>query len=162
MGKNLPANAGDTRYVCLIPGLGRSPGEGNDNPLQFSCLENPHGQKSLAGYSPWCCNKSDMTEQLSTAQHKHIVDSQYCVIFKYTASYFLKNCRIVLQNAYTILHSYKQHTQVSISIFLHSCSHLLLSIFFIIAISVAVSVTHCRTQLLLNDKLYSQIYSNSL
>ena len=36
----------------LIPGLGRSLGEGNDNPLQYSCLENPHGQKSLAGYSP--------------------------------------------------------------------------------------------------------------
>ena len=36
--KNLPANAGD---VCLIPGSGRSPGEGNGNPLQDSCLENP-------------------------------------------------------------------------------------------------------------------------
>ena len=36
--KNLPANAGD---AGLIPGLGRSPGEGNGNPLQYSCLENP-------------------------------------------------------------------------------------------------------------------------
>ena len=36
--KNLPANAGDTGS---IPGLGRSPGEGNDNPLQYSCLKNP-------------------------------------------------------------------------------------------------------------------------
>ena len=36
-----------------IPGSGRSAGEGNDNPLQYSCLENPHGQKSLMGYSPW-------------------------------------------------------------------------------------------------------------
>ena len=36
--KNPPANAGD---VGLIPGLGRSPGEGNGNPLQYSCLENP-------------------------------------------------------------------------------------------------------------------------
>ena len=35
-----------------IPGLGRYPGEGNGNPLQYSCLENPHGQRSLAGYSP--------------------------------------------------------------------------------------------------------------
>ena len=41
MVKNLPANAGDTRNVGLIPGLGRSPGEGNGNPLQYSCLENP-------------------------------------------------------------------------------------------------------------------------
>ena len=38
---NLLANAGDTRDAGLIPGLGRSPGEGNGNPLQYSCLENP-------------------------------------------------------------------------------------------------------------------------
>ena len=40
MVKNLPANAGDTREVGLIPGLGRSSGEGNGNPLQDSCPEN--------------------------------------------------------------------------------------------------------------------------
>ena len=39
--KNLPANAGDTGELGLIPGLGRSPGVGNGNPLQYSCLENP-------------------------------------------------------------------------------------------------------------------------
>ena len=39
-GKNLPANAGDTRDSGLISGLGRSPGVGNGNPLQYSCLEN--------------------------------------------------------------------------------------------------------------------------
>ena len=38
--KNLPANAGDVRDTGLIPGWGRSPGEGNGNPLQYSCLEN--------------------------------------------------------------------------------------------------------------------------
>ena len=38
--KNLPANAGDTRDASLLPGLGRSPGVGNGNPLQCSCLEN--------------------------------------------------------------------------------------------------------------------------
>ena len=53
----------------LIPGLGRPCGEGHGNPLQYSCLENPHGQRSLAGYSPWGCKESDMAEQLSTAQH---------------------------------------------------------------------------------------------
>ena len=41
MVKNLPSNAGDIRDVCLIPGLGRSPGIGNGNPFQYSCLENP-------------------------------------------------------------------------------------------------------------------------
>ena len=40
MAKSLPANAGDTRDVSLIPGSGRSPGEGHGNPLQYSCLEN--------------------------------------------------------------------------------------------------------------------------
>ena len=39
--KNLPANAGDLRDVGLIPGSGRSPGGGHDNPLWYSCLENP-------------------------------------------------------------------------------------------------------------------------
>ena len=43
-------NAGD---LGSIPRSGRSPGEGNGTPLQYSCLENPHGQRSLAGYSPW-------------------------------------------------------------------------------------------------------------
>ena len=41
MVKNLPANAGDFGDMGLIPGWGRFPGEGNDNPLQYSCLENP-------------------------------------------------------------------------------------------------------------------------
>ena len=41
MVKNLPANARDVRDMGSTPGLGRSPGEGNSNPLQYSCLENP-------------------------------------------------------------------------------------------------------------------------
>ena len=50
--KNLPASAGDIRDVGSILGSGRCPGEGNGNPLQYSCLENPHGQRRLVGYSP--------------------------------------------------------------------------------------------------------------
>ena len=50
--KNTPANAGDIRDGGLIPGSGRSPGGGNGNPLQYSRLENPHGERSLVGYSP--------------------------------------------------------------------------------------------------------------
>jgi len=48
-GKEPTCNAGD---LDLIPGMERSPGGGHGNPLQYSCLKNPHGQKSLAGYSP--------------------------------------------------------------------------------------------------------------
>ena len=39
--KNLPASAGDAREMGLVPGLGRSPGVGNGNPLYSSCVENP-------------------------------------------------------------------------------------------------------------------------
>ena len=48
--KNPPVNAGDPGS---IPGSKRSPGEGNGNPLQYSCLGNPMDKRSLAGYSPW-------------------------------------------------------------------------------------------------------------
>ena len=52
-----------------IPELGRSPGGQHANLLQYSCLENPHEQKSLASYSSWGRKESDMTEQLSTHTH---------------------------------------------------------------------------------------------
>ena len=61
MVKNLPVNAGDRRDLGSIPGLGRSPGGGHGNPLQYSCLENPM-QRGLAGYSPWGHKELDMTE----------------------------------------------------------------------------------------------------
>ena len=51
-----------TQEMGSIPGLRRSPGGGHGNPLQYSCLENPHGQRSLAGYSSWGCRESDMNE----------------------------------------------------------------------------------------------------
>ena len=62
--KSLPAmqETGDTSSV---PGLGRFPGGGNANLLQYTCLENLHGQRSRAGYNPKGCKESDMTEQLS-------------------------------------------------------------------------------------------------
>ena len=61
--KESTCNSGD---LGLIPGLGRSLGGGHGNPLQYSCLENPHGQRSLAGYSPWGHKESDKTERVST------------------------------------------------------------------------------------------------
>ena len=45
-------SAWNVEHVGLIPELGRSPGGGNDNPLQYSCLENPQVQRCLAGYGP--------------------------------------------------------------------------------------------------------------
>ena len=58
-GKESACNAGN---LGSIPELGRSPGGEHGNPLQYSCLENPHGQRSLAGYSPWGLTESDLTE----------------------------------------------------------------------------------------------------
>ena len=59
-GKESTRNAGN---LGLIPELGRSPGGGHGNPLQCSCLENPHEQRSLVGYSPWGHKEFDTTEQ---------------------------------------------------------------------------------------------------
>ena len=58
-GKESACTAGD---LGLIPGLGRSLGGGHGNSLQYSCLENPHGQGSLVGYNPCGHKESDMTE----------------------------------------------------------------------------------------------------
>ena len=69
-GKESTCNAGD---LGLIPGLGRSPGERHDNPLHYSGLENPHGQRNLVGHNPWNSKESDMTEQLSTALYTHVI-----------------------------------------------------------------------------------------
>ena len=68
IGEESGCNAGD---LGLIPGLGISPGGVHGNPLQYSCLKDPHGPRSLAGYSPWGYKELDTTEQLSTAQHNH-------------------------------------------------------------------------------------------
>ena len=57
-GKASACNAGD---LGLIPGSGRSPGEGNGNPLQLLPGKS-HGWRSLIGYSPWGCKESDTTE----------------------------------------------------------------------------------------------------
>ena len=62
-------NIGD---LGSIPAFGRSLGVGHGNPLQYSCLENLHGLRSLAGYSSWGCKQLDTTERLSTAQISNI------------------------------------------------------------------------------------------
>ena len=53
--KNPPANAGDVGVEGSIPGLGRCPGGRHGNPLQYSCLENPHEERNLVDYSPQDC-----------------------------------------------------------------------------------------------------------
>ena len=74
-GKESACNGGN---LGSIPGLGRSPRGGHGNPLKCSCLEKPHGQRSLADYSPWHCKESDMTEWLSTAS-SYIISIHFSV-----------------------------------------------------------------------------------
>ena len=64
MVKKQPVNAGDLRDLGFTPGLGRSPGGGHGNPLQYSCLENPHRQRSLDNNCPQGHKESDVTSGL--------------------------------------------------------------------------------------------------
>ena len=63
-----PDGSDDKESACNVGDLDSilswedSPGGGHGNPLQYSCLENPHGQRNLEGYSPWGCKESDTTE----------------------------------------------------------------------------------------------------
>ena len=59
-GSEVKASASNVGDLGSIPGSGRSSGEGNGNPLQYSCLEN--GQRSLVGMSPWGHKEPDTTE----------------------------------------------------------------------------------------------------
>ena len=90
-GKESACNVG---HLSSISGLGRSPGEGYGNLLQCSCLENPHGQRSLAGYSPWGCKELDTNKQLSTRVPQEILNNDLFVSslnFILTFIYFCLN-----------------------------------------------------------------------
>ena len=76
--KYLPANAGDT--IDAIPGSGRSPGGGNGNPLQYSCLENPMDRGAWRAIDPGTTKKSDATE------HAHI---SLCSFYLYAIFIYL-------------------------------------------------------------------------
>ena len=70
--------------MSSIPETRRAPGGGNGNLLQYSCLQNPHGQRNLAGYSPWDHKEPDMTEQLSFQQTiVEEISGRYTEMFTY-------------------------------------------------------------------------------
>ena len=100
MVKASSCNAGD---LGSIPGLGRSPGGGCGNPLQYSCLENPLGPRSLVGYSPCGCKESDMTERLST--HTHITATQLSLLLMqrdFRKKWHLLHCSVTSLVAQTV------------------------------------------------------------
>ena len=76
-GKKSTRNAGD---LSSIPGLGRSPGGRYSNPLQYSCLENPLGQRSLAGYSPWGLKETDVTKFSTYSTCFYIIKEKWMIL----------------------------------------------------------------------------------
>ena len=88
----------------MIPELGRCPGGGHGKTLQYSCLENPHGQRSLAGSSPRGHKESDLTDQLDAQHtvctyrcnkkicHKLLIVKVGLWIIEFIISYSLNNC----------------------------------------------------------------------
>ena len=84
--KNLPVNAGDTRDACLIPGLGRFPGQRHGNPLQYACLGNPMDRGELVRlYSLW--GHKRVRHDLVTKQHK--VMQLVILFFSYSFGFVL-------------------------------------------------------------------------
>ena len=83
MVKNLPA--------VWETWVGKIPGEGYGNPLQYSCLENPHGQRSLVGYSPWGRKELEMTEPLNTAHRSS--QPQVLFLFLHRLFFFQSSLR---------------------------------------------------------------------
>ena len=90
--KESPCNAGDQSSII---GLGRSPGGGHGNPLQYSCPENPHGQRSLAA-AIHGISESDMTEWLSTAH-----DPKFFMFLLLLYHFFTDCCYMVYGNVLT-------------------------------------------------------------
>ena len=87
MVKNLLANTGD---MCSIPGSGKSPGEGNGNPLQYSSLGNPIRERSLMGYHPWD-HKKVRHDSATKQQHNNGV-----CIHTHTYIYMVKDLPVML------------------------------------------------------------------
>ena len=76
-GKESTCNVGD---LGSIPGLWRSPGEGHGNPPQYSCLGNSHGQRSLAGYSPWGCKVGHYWATKHSTAHNQLTTNAVIVL----------------------------------------------------------------------------------
>ena len=119
-----------------IPELGRSPGGGHGNSLQDSCLENPQGQRSLAGCSPWDCIESDVTERLSmhmntevyvTFESMFLLSSDiypgvglmdHMLVF-FLGLFFFFSGGTVYYSSCTDLHSHPRYNRIPFSPYLH-------------------------------------------
>ena len=115
--KNPPANMGE---AGCAPGWGRWPGEGNGNPLQYSCLENSM-DRSLAGCSPQGCKESDTTERLNNnkAYWKRLLfwaftnrGVKFQVALLWNSVYFLKYFKVFFFKPLLCFHIYWEKVKV--------------------------------------------------
>ena len=106
----------------LIPGLARSPGGRHGNPLQYSCQENPHGQRSLMGYNPWGRKQSDKTKWLSRAQpSKHRFSPESTLVFSSWCTHSLQTVLSLTLLQSLLLLSYFPALQLYSHIIFNSC-----------------------------------------
>ena len=98
--KNSPANARDTRDIGLIPGSGRSPGVGNDNPLQYSCLENSLDRGAWRATVHGVAKELDTTER---TQDISSVQSLSCVQFFATPWTAAHQASLSITNSWSLL-----------------------------------------------------------
>ena len=115
-GKESACNAGD---LGSITGLGRSPGEGNGNPLQHSCLKNSMEccLRSLIGDSPWSSKESDMTEQL----HFHFTNyCDFCHFYSFCVLTVILASRVI--DSLPLLYIYPFSSEIFTYIFFYEIS----------------------------------------
>ena len=143
IGSDGKASVYNERDLGSIPGLGRFPGEGNGNPLQYTCaLKIPWMEELGAGYYPWDRKESGTTERLHFRFHFQTWDANRC-LFKILISFpldiypavglldyivglifiLLRNLHTVFHDGYIYLCFYQQSTITPFS--LHPCHHLL-------------------------------------
>ena len=141
--KNPPANAEDIRNMGSIPGLGRSPGGGHGNPLQYSCLKNPHGQRRLWFQLPkqvWCYKSMKFAHQLleqvynyysvlsawtSIEMLKHKECLEECVMEFFMSLWYRRNAFFCLLLCHNVLDRLTEHLHFSIylDLLLDACVH---------------------------------------
>ena len=125
-GSDSKESACSARDLGSIPGLGRSPEEGNGNPLQYSRLENPMNRGPWGGYSPWGRKESEMTEQLTLTHNNSKLEetkmffsrgmSKQTVVHLFDEILF-RNYKMSYLNWITLLYSRNYHNIVNYKLY---------------------------------------------
>ena len=132
-----PANAGDSRDVGSVPGLGRSPGGGNGSPFQHSCLENPM-DRDPQGCSPWGCKEFDVTGHTCTNRHTLYSNISFQLyIFPFSCNKFLLYPSLKSQ-IFLTLSDFPRQIQT-----LLCCYHLLYLVFFPLTVCLESLIRVC-------------------